>query len=184
MSGSSDQMKVQMAPLMSDLQRQVLDSYLKTAALQMNGFTLGSPYGGASEKSYTPKQFNMVPGTPRYTDPWATGGSGPKPGDDNGGNDDNDRDKRGGKDKRRTPGRNGPGGRRGESQSSAFSQGAGPSNPGFGASVSPWASILRNMPANSNVPQAMPNDQRLTQLLTSVFARPSTYAQTGNYPKY
>jgi hypothetical protein len=155
---------------MSDLQRQILDNFLQGAAKQMQGFNLGVPYGGANTRSYTPQAFQFGTGTPTYAQDPINSVDKDKLKDPNKDADkDKIKDPNKPPEKRPLPGPIHP-------KTSALA------TPGASSWISPWASIFNNLP-KPNMP-SMPQDQALTQLLTSAFARPYTQAMTGNYPKY
>lgn len=68
-------------PLMSKLQQNFLDKYIRGVMGQMEGFQLGAPFPGYTEEAYTPKEFKL-PG------PF----SGYRPGDDEDHKDKDDND--------------------------------------------------------------------------------------------
>lgn len=53
------QSTIEFAPLMSQLQRQFLDQYIRAVANSMQGMTLGQPWTGPNLSSYTPTDFNL-----------------------------------------------------------------------------------------------------------------------------
>lgn len=172
MSGGGDT-RIQAAPLMSDLQLASLDRMLQAALNQMQGFTLGAPYGGASSQSYTPGKFFMPNINPTFeNDPWRGGGGG---GNGGGGNEGGGGDEPGAPEGPGKP-RRGPRGREREREPNRRGNQAANSS-----WVSPWTSIFASL-SPENLPP-VPNEQQLMNTLTSPFAKPFTYSQTGNYPK-
>ena len=55
----AEQVSVQYADLMSNLQKQFLDNYIRGVMGSMQDFTLGSPFPGYTEAAYTPAKFHM-----------------------------------------------------------------------------------------------------------------------------
>jgi len=166
-----------MAPLMSNLQKQGLDSMLRAALAQMQGTTLGSAYPGATSSGYDPKVWGMTAKAPGYSNPFASrpssqpGNSGP-----GGGNTRSDPEETGNTDKKRTKEPGGGGGRGGRGGTKAATLGA----------TSPWANILAGLqaPTQGAAYQGMQGQPlQFSNLATSQFARPYNYAMTGNYPK-
>lgn len=188
-ASESGDLRIQNAPLMSDVQRKFLDNYILAMQQMMKGKVLGAPWGGASTESYDPrKMMFMNTNTPSYDlGPWRPPGTGgprdpdkrrrkERPGNKPTPPGDGDT---GGGDERtpRTPRDRRGGGLTGSMFAPWMNQQTEGRSP-----VSPYPSILNNMPTAS--PQSgMGYDQQLQQLLTSPFALPYMYGQTGNFPK-
>ncbi len=176
MGGSGDS-KIEYAQTMSPEQQNYMSSFMRAVASMLggtgpgSGLTLGTPYGGPSTSSYTPKKFNMVPsntyvvngGNTQKGDKGGGGGSGGgKGGGGTGGSGDSD------------PGIPGGGG-------------GGPEIPPLMAqSQNPVASFLQSlqMPSMGLTPTGPTAPISPTAMaLTSPFMMPYVQGLTGNYPR-
>lgn len=171
MCGNAGDMKIEAAPLMSQLQRTFLDQYIRGVANQMQGFTLGQPWMGPSYSSYSPTVFSPHGGFSDFQKIPSGGG-----GRENGGKDDNviykDEMAPGRRKKKKI--------NRGELRTSDM--GVAPllasmapmGQAGQTGQAGDWTGVFQPTPLYSNP---------LTQLLTSPFVSPFQYGMTGNYPK-
>jgi hypothetical protein len=191
---SSDRLNIQAAPVMSDLQRWVLDNMLGGMKNLMGGFTLGAPYPGATPGGYNPLTFQFTNETPTYSNimagwPGATASAGTKAGPEASSG------------AKATPGAKAspsiaatPGAKPtpNATPTPAASPGATPGpggplpSPTVRASASPRAEPTLTSPF-SPVPYVLGNvpksDELLTNQLISPFVLPYLYGMTGNYPK-
>jgi hypothetical protein len=156
MSAKGDELKIQAAPVMSDMQRWVLDNMLGGMANMMQGFTLGTPYGGANASSYNPLKFDFTKYVPGFTNPYSPG-------------------------EKKTVDKNNPPKKKTDySPAAAPESPPSPFNPIKLTSTNPASYVLNNIPANQMPPS---NDELLTKQMISPFVLPYLYGMTGNYPR-
>jgi len=180
MGGSSEKMDIQMAPLMSELQRDFLEKMLQGVIQSVSGFPLGAGFPGYGPDMYSPMPFKYGEGSGKTRigdDKTRIGDDKTRIGDSGGI----------GTTSMMTPGIPAPGG---------FTPVGGGATPGgltpipprgftpvgggtpaMGGQTSPtplsWFSML-----NQQDPMAM-----IPEMLTSPFMDPWRYGLTGNYPR-